>query len=377
MIRKFVMKAVIFSLPLLILASIPIPIGIYLGDLLTVSQILDLQQQNDGFYRTGGTQSSIIEYKLQVALQNPADFLVFGSSRFQYINSAIITNSDYQFYNASVLGQSPQNMLNMLEILAEKNAMPQILYMNIDLNHLNADCTEDFCLSDIEIASSHITRERQRLIAAYNDLSLDLLLAPGAVQADLNRVRDSESIYLIGRGRVSYHIDGSRFPNFSASRVENGFAGHEDDWSNQVDIYLPGSDVREETLDIYAQILAIANTHDTRVIAILPPYHPDFYVRLQSSPDHLYFELARQEILALFDENDAILLDYSNPADINIEPDFFFDSWHLGEVGLLQLYLEVLNQYPELLLSYSNPDTLNELLENAPDSFNLNLTDFP
>jgi hypothetical protein len=104
MMRKLIKKIFILILPFLLLSSLPLIVGLYYGDLLLTSQIIALQEANDGLYDPSSLRENLINYKLQVALYTQADFLVLGSSRLHFLTGDAITNPDYTFYNAAVNG---------------------------------------------------------------------------------------------------------------------------------------------------------------------------------------------------------------------------------------------------------------------------------
>lgn len=376
MIRKFILKFMIFFLPVLLLASITIAVGLYTGELLPIRQVIALQIAQDAQYYRSGTQADTIDYKLQMLLYRPADFLVLGSSRSQYLTEDIVTNPEYSFYNATIPAQMI-GMLDMLKVLEEQDALPYILYMNIDLNYLNAMCSPEICYGDAFGTPTYIS-DYARLTRAFRTLALSLILEPQNIAERIESSRETPSGFIIGRKTdISINLDGSRYNNILVSEQSAHLASHEIFWANRSRMYESGSTVHQENLLIIQEIIELAETHDIVLIAVLPPYHPDFYARLQLSPDHSYFEPAREALMELFEGRDATLYDFSNPADSSIEADMFYDSWHLAELGSLQLYLDMLNQSPEILLPYSDPVILSELLENAPDSFSLNPIDSP
>jgi hypothetical protein len=66
-----------------------------------------------------------------------------------------------------------------------------------------------------------------------------------------------------------------------------------------------------------------------------------------------------------------LLYDFTEPSQVNIETNMFLDAWHLAEVGTLALYLQIVNDRPDLLAQYSDVEQLNDLLDNAPSSWKL------
>lgn len=371
--RRFASKIILFFLPFVLLSILPLALGIYWGDLRPTSQIIALQEANDGIYSPSGTRESLISYKLQMAFHRRADFLVLGSSRLQPLSEDAITNPDYRFYNASINGLSPIESLAIIKVMAEQDAMPGILFVNLDLGNFNADRVE-FRRNSIAISASDLNIEINRMNHSFQDIALAIILNPQGMFEMTVQTYQAPSRHFIGKIAITtgqgYGIDGSNNSGYiySEDLLVRGLTIHQQDWDNRNKMYEIGSSVDQESLIAISDMIELAKAHNTLIIAVLPPYHPHFYELLQNSQEHSYFELARDAIAMRFENSGMLFYDFTDPTQANIDQHMFFDGWHLGKVGTLQMYLQIVNDRPDILAQYSDAERLNALLENVPSS---------
>lgn len=374
MIVKFAKKLFLLALPFVLFSMLPLSLGIYFGDLLPTSQIIALQEIDGGLYDPLGVRENLIDYKLQMALHSQADFLVLGSSRLHFLTADAITNPDYSFYNGAANGLSPTEMLAMLQVIAEQGTMPSILFINLDIGTFNNERVE-FIRNNVSNFSPNLGTEFNRIYHAFQDISLDLILDPQGMFDIAEQINQAPSRSFVGKASATtgrgHGIDGNLERNFLGITASHIVKEHQRAWDNRNKMYEIGSSVDQENLMAVHDIIEIAQAHNTLIIAVLPPYHPQFYALLQDSQEHRYFDAAREAIAQGFENSGMLLYDFTNPSQTNIEPNMFFDGWHLGEVGTLQMYLQIVNDRPDLLAQYSDVEQLNDLLENAASSLKL------
>lgn len=381
--RRFFVKFTIFLIPILAYVVAVMGLGLWFGDLIPISEKAKLQIARQATFHFRGSQEDLISYKLQMTLQQRPQLLVMGSSRFFYMSSAFVTQPDVRFYNAAIPAFSPTNALEMISILSDHDAMPEVLIINFDLPWFNADRV-DFRREEIVVLEPNLLSSIQRMIEDFQTLALDMIKDPKAIIDQIQAVSLQE-INTIGRQKSNgiaeregyYKADGSLLRIITPERVQSGMELHEYYLQKGEQMYEIGSGVDEDLLAAVQEMLAIAQENDTLVIGVLLPYHPDFYHAMQGTDEFDYLSISREAIADKFSDANMIFQDYSDPAKTHVQPNMFYDGWHLAEVGTLSVYVDLVTQYPDILANYSDITELNQLLAHAYSSFDLDDSSLP
>ncbi|MGJ3239887.1 MAG: hypothetical protein ACFE0Q_14340 [Anaerolineae bacterium] len=365
---KFVLKLVLFSLPIAIPFLLVTGGLVYVGESMPLPEVIRLQESDwEVLYRPGyGNRDQ--DYKLLASNHHRADVLLIGSSRVLQFRAQFANRQPDAFYNAAAPAWELEEISRLLFNL---DYIPEVIVLGIDYPWFNDAYPGDPIVEPPTDAWS-------RLFVVNRSYLQDVLAGETFDYRTLFAREEPGGSGGLALGRRAI-IDGHGFRNDGSEQYgdflvaghlwQPNLRGHHMNLFAEGDeMYTGGETVSSEALAQLEAILNYASERDILVVGFLPPYMPTLWDELAISERHNYLSQAEQSIVEQFAEHDFPLFDFSDVRTLGFTDEDFFDGWHHSERVALQLYLEMAQQVPELS-RYTEPEPLQTIVNTAPDTF--------
>jgi len=378
MIRRFLLRLSLFLLPVFIAILMVMAGGLFLGDALPISVILQRQDSPLPVVFGGVEMDSRGAYKANAIQHRLPEFLIMGSSRVHMMMPALVDDANL-FYNSWIPGFNSALALELLQSIPPEH-LPKVLLWSIDHRYFLAGergSPSDFYMPNIDfqpMLSHSIISElnalnafRQRSTAVGNLFDgTEPLLGWSAIASN---ARLGLTGFLNHGELFSGKSQIGAFYDMSAEERHNGYRESFDRREVQFAI---GDGISSEKLDVLRQVLDFAHQHNIMVVGMLSPFSPMSYAWLQESDDFDYMAQIASVVTPIFGEYGFSFFDFTNPASIPLEDSDFLDAYHITPYGNLTLYRQLLIALPEVFAPYSSLERIDQLLENTDDPFLLN-----
>ncbi|MGB1287156.1 MAG: hypothetical protein ACPG7F_11525 [Aggregatilineales bacterium] len=361
--KKLSLKLTLFLIPLLILLSLPLIIGLQTTDLIPVSIMIDRQQsQANILYNPYQSSGADYCYRYETLLYRQPEVVVMGASWIQHYRADYF-REDAPFYNAYILASHLEEQVAFFEDISTVY-QPQTVVFHFVPGYLGYEYTQntdrsitiDYC-RDVEI---------RRLRAAYQHIVVNPIAAYQHFMT-LHGYQQHETWQFYGSQIASLNYatfaDGSLQPMrdlwldtprpmFDTGTITN----------IEYALYPP------DNIQAYEQVLLkrlvqTAQQHDIELIVVIPPMRPDFYNHLmqQAGTDtylHHISQLFERESVPFFNFLDSETHFAATVTD-------FRDISHSSERITLAWHLEIAASLPESFGKQVDIDAMTTLLQAA------------
>ncbi len=372
--RRFLVRLVVFSLPVVIGMAGILSIGWYVGAVQPFETIAGLQAEDPSVrYVFRITRQRLLDYKYQSVLVHRPQLLILGSSRALAFRGGFATRCPAALYNAAMPAMPIDEVAPFFEDVLARGVRPDVVLLTLDYPDYNLE--SDF-------------RRTRRLRAGDAPLRRQVLQNLGhfvfEVALDPQGVRNLPAFdpqagrygwqFLLAANPDHYVGDGARvLSDLGEERRAYELARHEYALENRLSFYAPGAEVDMDAVQQVDDLLARAAEHDVTVIGVFLPYHSAFYARIFDEPAYGYIPGTQREIEAVFGAYSFPLYDFSDPTTVDVGDSGFYDGWHMGELNSLKLFAAVVRAEPELLARYADIATLQDEIATADAPFYLQL----
>lgn len=367
MLRRFLLKLLLFGVPVGLVLLVPVAFAIYMGEAMPLPQVVHMQRGDEPVLYGPSDRDPIFAYRLIATRMRQPDVLFAGSSRVLQFRAALLNKNPDAFYNTGGEGWTLAEVRVLLEHL-DADTAPEIMFLGVDQVWFNADFVHWEDPHNLSTAPFDLTRA----FAATRTVLDELLAEDVRLETLLTRdewVRHATGLGLFalqfGRG---YRNDGSfqqgelvRDPNLGALGRSNDLERAPEGWRQ----FQFGNDVSEAALAELDAVLALAQSLDIYVIGFAPPYMPSIYEIMAASGQHDYLTRSAPRIQAVFERYGYPYFDFSNAAWIGGSDDELYDGWHATELLSARMYLAMLDALPGILSPYSDRDTLRQIIDSA------------
>ena len=379
MIRRFLLRLSLFLLPVFIAILMVMAGGLFLGDALPISVILQRQDSPLPVVFGGVDMDNTGTYKANAIQHRLPEFLIMGSSRVHTMSPALVDDASL-FYNGWIPNFNSALALELLQIIPPEH-LPKVLLWSIDHRYFLAG--EAGSPSDLHMPNIDFQIMLRRSIAGDMRSLYSVQRRPLAMR---NIVEGTEpllgwqAIASNGRlGQAGFLNHGELFPgqnqirSFNDLSVEERHANYRESFDLRKGPFAIDNDgISNEKLDQLRQVLDFAHQHNIMVVGMLSPFSPMSYAWLQESDDFDYMAQIASVVTPIFGEYGFSFFDFTNPASIPLEDSDFIDTLHMTAHANLALYRQLLIALPEVFAPYSSLERIDQLLENTDDPFLLN-----
>lgn len=365
---SFLLKIISYVLPFALPFLVTTGSLIYVGESMPLEIVIQMQAGDDPILYRVGYGNRDQDYKLMSVEYRQPEILMIGSSRVLQFRGQFLNNNPDIFYNAAAPAWQLPEVSTLLFSMKHR---PDVIILGIDYPWFN-DAYEGDPIVEPPV------NFWKRVFVVNRTYMQDIIAGE---EFDFPRLyaRDEPG----GSGGMALGqraiIDGHGFRNDGSEQYGDFLvAGHL--WQPNLrghhvglfesgeDMYIEGNIVSENGMNQMREILDWAQNENILIVGMLPPYMPSLWERMIVSENHTYIPQAQVQLADIFAEYDFPLFDYSNGADAGATDEDFFDGWHASERIALQVYLNIAQELSELQ-PYSDLDTLQEIVDTAPDTF--------
>lgn len=366
MARQFLVRLVVFSVPILIIVLLILGSGFYFGDTIPTWRIVQLQDRDEPVVYGGVNYATDFTYKVNLVRHRKPEVVILGSSRSNALGPFLVDTPDFMV-NAWTGGMPAEYAMLFLEAIDQENP-PKVLLWCID---------QRFFVGD-ELDSPPY-------IGEYDFQGM----VSNSVQADLDflqTLREQRTIPPNLIERTEPFLDFSAF-GIDSLRGNPGFLNHGEVYSGQNGIsnyenstaarrhsrhrrafearelqYRPGRTISAHSLDVITAVLDYAQQKNIYVIGYVSPFSPFSYSWFSETNDFEYLDQIEAEAEPIFERFGYRFFDFTDPSSIPLTDADFLDSYHLTQGASIRLYQKMLAAVPEILGTYSSNDRLDDLL---------------
>lgn len=369
---KLFIKCTILGIPLLLLIGVCTAVGLYVGEVYPLSYVAQRQAENRQInYSIVGERIKQLMYKTtSVRVQQP-EVVLMSSSRGWYFKDFLSNHCTRDFYNASVIHASVNELLYMVEEFVQLQQKPEVILLSLDYPDYNLESefrTKSRVInemSDWEHAVDSIQRSIVH-VAVNPTITTKLLNMHPNLDLGWGFLDSDNTDYYRGDG--SYHAD-----YFEHSILEQEIDSYLNLIANGEAQFEYGTAVDEHSLESLSMILQLAADNEIEVIGFFPPFHPDVLSQLQNNDHYDYIPLVYDAVQHLFDRYDFPVYEFSDIDSVGGNADGMYDGWHTGELLSTRIYLQLLRNEPEILSKYSDIAYLEQRIDSSTDPYDLNI----
>jgi hypothetical protein len=370
--RKFIKKLLLFSLPFFVLTILTTIGSLSIGEAIPISMIIEMQIHDSSIiYQPNWLRQDIMYYKYLGAISRHPEILILGSSRINQFRSAFFDTQAEHTYNAAIPSLDMNEIKRFLDALIEAEEIPHILIFNIDLPYFNADESQvsfnrlPFIVPPKTYIFDYVPRAVRRTASEWVE---NPSILPSHLANSLSENRRFYGIFAMTNA-YGFRHDGSRYYRGVESNLANQLRVDWQRLNKGEDWFEHGTEVNIAALADLESTLQQAQAQGIIVIAILPPYHHEFYHPMLESNNYAYLDKARSQIRLLFNEYGMYLFDYTDTYPSGGSDDELYDSWHPGELLSLRITLDIVQSLPDIFAASVDTKVLQSMIDSAESPF--------
>ncbi len=362
--KKFILKFLLLVIPFFLLWGILEYAGQKSGELKTVNEIIELQEQSEGELLIGmaytGQQKFIDLY--HVNTYKP-ECIALGTSRVMQFKGFCFQKG-VSFYNTG--GSVAENFDEYKNFLMNIDGdQLKMVILGLDSWIFNDEWNSTNCGDYSEyhelVYQSDINRKN-----IYHGMISDYLQGKWTLG---KLIRNKDNIGMSGKVRNSgFMKDGSYYYGALYTHPETGddyqFVDTFDRIENAGGRFEYGSEIDAETLDKLDDLLQYCYEREIQVAAFIPPYAPTVYTRMQETGNYTYLSKIYDACVPLFEKYDYSVYDYQDiQTHFTCSDAYFVDGFHGSEV-LYAMMLADMASVDEKLAEYVDLSKIEELVVN-------------
>lgn len=376
---KFLIKFMIFLLPILVVLSVAVWVAWDLGYAIPIQTMVSLQAEDESILYRPISRSDQFHYKSQAIKTNQPEILLLGSSRLANFSSDFFGNTTI-FYNTYIGG------LDMLEAHwfieeIDSQSYPEIVILSIELTALNGeDCRAR--ISDL----SQIPPPLEQILIGTRDLWQDVLLGAFDLNHAYAERNHNQSNWIhLGEYALRYLTftptdDKTIQPNVAFDRYgarpnilvdEEAHQIFREEAYHQLEqresIYQEGRSMIAcpPQMEAIEEIITTLQQNGTTVIGMALPYNPKIYEALSTEVGFAYFPVARRQVVDLFAKLDTPYYDFADPTPFDADELYFSDGHHPSPLLSAQVFYEIARSEQNSFAPYVDLDVLKQQIEST------------
>ena len=356
-------RVMIFLLLPLIIFLIGVAISFWLGDALPMEQIVNRQIAGDEsiLYRPL-TEEDIFRYKLQYVTTQQPQIIVIGSSVANYFQANWFHDPN-QFVNASIFGANIDDLIIALDQIPAE-AFPQVVILPLPPNHLGSNryfrtppkfdpppeplpYTEHLAQT-LRNQFRYLVYGRAFSTIIENKLQTQTLQPIGVIAVQRNQG------WVRGASGIEAGFVQQSWETHQATRAEHLQLGRE-----RLDVVQNLTDVEQEAMVALAAtkfdaIINIIERNNAQVIFVITPTFPEFYEQLNSDAHASTYGKIVDDLTQRSTSDTVALADYADLATVGGYGYEMRDEVHIEQSLTLKVFRTLVDDFPELLSSYTS-----------------------
>ena len=375
MVRKLIIKLVLFCLPFALLMSAVVALAWHTGDARPLNDITQLQAASrDVLYTRDLTRETLFEYRYLAIKQQRPEIMSLGTSRSFYFMDDFVNRCPSAFYNSALIGSSIYELEYFVQRLAEDDLLPKILFLNIDDIDYNlgaelraerrVQVQEKTGLEQLLAGSEHVASRLISRPVILGDV-VDSFSITERLRYGIDLLTDGSGGYYAGDGSTSI-LQGS--PEALIAQNVQMLVANEA-------MYQRGTEIDDASLASLENLLKIAQSQGMTVLGFYPPYHDAVWSRMDDNPEYAYIPVARQAIAALFEAYQFSLYDFTHAETAGGADSEMIDSWHPGPLLTLRMFRVMANDHADLFAGYVDFDVTQQQIMDAPNPRTIGTTE--
>lgn len=366
--RTFLIKLILFSLPIFLAAVLPLGFAYYVGEIMPVSVAAALRTSQPDFIYGLRFGRDMFTYNSHIINQERPNILVTGSSRSWLFRSEFFNKPEASFYNASDAGWTLRQVDALLHSL-QPDSYPDVLLLGIDKPWFNPDFIPLNATSGTDTQNAlTITRALLGFVAAN----------PGELAALLARREPVRGEFALGVSAITTGVgvraDGSLQYGeilLGTAPIDAMRAEHLGSLNHSSNMYVAGNEISADTLNQLAALLQFAHERDIQVIGFAPPFAPDIYARMRANGKHQYMWALDPVLGDVFEQYGYRYFDFTNPASVRAVDLDFWDGWHASERVSARMLAQMVTGIPEVLGKYTDAIFLEDAIRQSASPYQL------
>lgn len=367
--RHFLIRLVLFLLPVAAYSTVVFVAPYYNGEYLPLDRVIQLQLGAEPvLYGPGFTENEYM-YKFLAAQARQPEVLVLGSSRSMQMRAGFFNRNPEAFYNAGGAGRGFKQMQRFLTSLSETH-LPDVVLLEISQSWAagsRAPLTYD---------EGSISPDFAQILNTSRLIFAEILRGNLRAEHLFSRRDPLTGYFALGYNAVTYgdgfRNDGSRQHGrliTAALPISTRLYPHFVQQKNGTAHFARGAEPDPAALEDLRLLLEECKKLNLRVIGYSPTYAPSLYEAMLADGQHDYLQHLEPTLSALFKEYGFAYFDFSNAAWLGATDDDMFDGIHPTEYVTLLEYIRLLKALPDVLGSYSDLEYLERISQNAENPF--------
>jgi hypothetical protein len=333
LLKKLALRCALFFAPLLAILIFATAMLQRVGELMTPSEIADLQEHSQALYDPMYQPKLIYPaYKLVVAARRRPGILILGSSRVLSIRHEFVSAASGAFYNAALYGRFGVGVLRQFLMRLPQDHLPQVLLVDIDPwwfgqgSRVQPDADFFQPPSRMEVIDFAWrnglrvgTRQRQFLARPSTLVGISAKIDNSGVRAD---------------GSFSA---ARRFFDSNPPLLREQLTVIREDPGGPLDLSRPAvNELRE--------FLSYCNSRHIAVTGYLSSIYPVSYDAMKRNPRLAYYWHVGPDLAPLFQEHGYALFDLQNSATAGCTAGEYLDTFHEAEPCTVRLLITMAKQ---------------------------------
>lgn len=366
MMKTLIVKIIIFLIPVSVLLAVPISILYKLGELYSISEVIDIQNETKGLYGSAYSNSHTL-YKILKTKETKPRVLVLGTSRTMQFRDFFFTKS---FYNAGGgIYQLSDYQKFFSQAYNDEDLYPSLLLISLDQYFFNEawvdNQSSDFDNRDIDIYSLNKLQKVTRDIFTQR-IPFSLL-----VDLFVNK-EDNVGVTAIVH-RDGFRMDGSYCYNRIITQKQNSQDLFEDVFQRikgGTMRFEYGNNIYEKQLDILDDFLDFCQSKNIYVVAFLPSYPTSVWTKMKDSGKYTYIDKLSNKLPSILKKHEYSFFDYSDMAQFGSGDEEAIDGFHGSEKTMLRSLIDM-TQKDTTLLKYVDINKLNLILKASNNNYSV------
>ena len=339
--KKFLSCTALFLIPVLLVYAL-FGFAIYKsGEWRTEEEIVQRISDGEDLLMGLAYRDNTFYFKHLAASAKKADLLVLGTSRSMQFSSKFFTEPS--FYNAGGGANYTHAYRYFLETLPE-DATPETLILVLDQYFFEQGWSDQGSWPELDY--SHYSFDPA---ASLPRLLKDWAGGKFSLRKMLNPPEHTYGIAAVGRGS-GFYSDGSYCYGNLMDHPELGTDVGFHDSFNRIDTgtkrFEWSDTVYQPSLDEMARLMELCHQKGIQVVAVIPPYAPSVWQRMQQSGNYSYIDALSGALHEILDPYGFELHDFTfMPETQDAE---YIDGYHGGDRVYARLTLELAEKSPSL-----------------------------
>lgn len=375
--KRFIIKSIIFSIPLLIVFGFPYYVLHRSGELAAVDRVVELQKSPQGAFWGAAYTSPLKYYKLRSVLARGPKVIALGSSRILEIRSEFF-DREVGFFNA---GSGVERISHFRQFLDKipMDKSPDVLIISVDQNFLNPNwdkLTDDNYEKELARGSGSISilaRTWDKVIIDYFKNKYSLRQLEGAnsgaknAKIGLNAIVNDDFF----RNDGSYHYGRYISAALKKAPVEAEQFRDVFEFMDNDTIYFKHSKVvSQKALESLGSFLKECRRRRIHVIGFLPPYAQAVYEKVvKMREEYAYIFRLEAALRPVFEENGYSFFDFTDMSSFGADRNEVIDGFHASEKAYLRMFIKMAENDKKLAGLSIDLDHLKAKVRSAADCY--------